>query len=106
MSESGVMENCNASSTHHQMMKPPSNAQILAVAHERSVVEWWGGNYWSMNVLEETPEAVYFPISNSLGFQPHPEFDGYTGLTKAFKFYLDSLLQGREYVSYQKKSCT
>jgi len=48
-------------STHHQIMIPHTNAEILLVALER------------FNLIEDY-EAVWYENSKSLCFQPHPEF--------------------------------
>lgn len=63
-------------SLHHQMMIPPSDAEVLAVASEctrREYVDARG------NVISEVPkrgediEAVWFPSLLGLGVQWHPE---------------------------------
>lgn len=60
-------------STHHQMMSPGSEAEILMTANE-SRVRWME----ERKILRdpETPdiEALYYKETNSLCFQPHPEY--------------------------------
>lgn len=63
------------SSTHHQMMYPGKQAQIVAVAYEDSRREWFDKGTFHTDVSEEDYEVIYYPNTNSLCFQPHPEFD-------------------------------
>lgn len=55
-------EEIMVSSTHHQMMVPSDKAIILATAN---IVKW---------PLHVDVEVVYYPHTNALCFQPHPEF--------------------------------
>lgn len=63
-------------STHHQMMIPTGQAQVLLVASEATRVESTEGN----RVLRYTPErgadieAVLYQRDKVFCFQPHPEF--------------------------------
>jgi gamma-glutamyl-gamma-aminobutyrate hydrolase PuuD len=91
-----------ASSTHHQMMKPSFPAEIWAKSTHRSVVEWYENGKFHKEVLPETPEVVYFPSTNSLGFQPHPEFDGYPELRKVFGVFLMVVLKNYQDITCQK----
>ena len=60
-----------ATSSHHQMMLPPQNAKILAVATEPTI----GVNQHNGCVnVPEVPEVVFFPNIKALGIQPHPEW--------------------------------
>ena len=68
------------SSTHHQMMQPGPEGQLLAVAFEstrRTECRAGGRTY---TVLEKQdggdPEVVLYPKMRALCFQPHPEFEG------------------------------
>jgi len=71
------------SSTHHQMMRPSDSANVLLYARlatkkvafdpEFEVFEdCCQGEFKA--VLEVDTEACYYPETNSLCFQPHPEF--------------------------------
>ena len=68
--EGDAVISCNSS--HHQMMIPDSYAKILATTNKPtfSVTE----NNTTM-VYPQCNEVVYFPITNGLGIQPHPEWD-------------------------------
>ena len=57
--------NIMVSSTHHQMMIPSDKGVVLAVA---DIVDWPKGEE------QEDIEVVYYPETNNLCFQPHPEF--------------------------------
>lgn len=68
----------DVSSTHHQMMDPSTaNSHIiLAVAGLSTVKENGEGEVFVQDTKDDRRdvEAVYFPETNSLSFQPHPEF--------------------------------
>lgn len=57
-------------SSHHQMMLPPLSAEILASSIGTTGIMGDGGSgyYHTVN------EVVYFPTTNALGIQPHPEW--------------------------------
>ena len=66
----------SATSTHHQMMRPPAHAKVLAWSKESTqresdteVVLCENANDW------EDPEVVFFKTDKALCFQPHPEYD-------------------------------
>ncbi len=65
-------------STHHQMMRPADNGQVLMVASEATYLE----NMEGTEVNRVTPErgtdveAVWYPNTKSLCYQPHPEIRG------------------------------
>jgi putative glutamine amidotransferase len=62
-------------SLHHQMMRPPEGAEVLAVASECTRREYMSDG----NIVREEPkrgedtEVVWFPNIKGLGFQGHPE---------------------------------
>lgn len=66
------------SSTHHQMMDPSEvdTAQVLAVAGRTTRKEDGWGNSLAQNLEDEMRdiEAVFFPETQALCYQPHPEF--------------------------------
>lgn len=66
-------------STHHQMMRPGSKGVVVAIADESSFVERMRGNEVVSQHTEgacSDVEVVWYSNTNSLCFQPHPEFDG------------------------------
>jgi len=62
------------SSTHHQMMKPSSKAILVASSTLSGSREWWEEGVFKRDVSKEDIEVVYYPETNCLCFQPHPEF--------------------------------
>lgn len=60
-------------STHHQMMIPAASGQLLLHAAESSVRESASQAY-PRGVEEKDTEAVFYPATKSLCFQPHPEY--------------------------------
>ncbi len=64
----------NMTSTHHQMMIPAVDAKVIAVANlscnkKAAKMEWHGEPKTWQDV-----EVVWYDGTNSLCFQPHPEF--------------------------------
>lgn len=82
------------SSTHHQMIKPSPDAIIIATANEGGEREWYEGQVFHKDVSKEDIEVVYYPKTNSLCFQPHPEFIGaeYESMQDYFFSLLDRCL--------------
>lgn len=67
-------EVADVSSTHHQMMKPSSEGNIIATASESSRRE----NVYSIDGgFDDDVEVVYYPNTQCLCFQPHPEYPGF-----------------------------
>ena len=76
--ESGKEHQCT--STHHQMMRTGPSSILVAVSAEDS-----GSGYSTVRVSsegararadgEEDVEVVWYPLSSSLCFQGHPEYD-------------------------------
>lgn len=62
------------SSTHHQMMMPPRDALIVATSSLAGKREWFDGEIAKKDISSEDIEVVYYRHTNSLCFQPHPEF--------------------------------
>lgn len=74
-----------ASSTHHQMMKPGPGGVVLATANENGYKEFMKDGEIVREVEEsDDVEAVYYPVTRSLCFQPHPEFPGMEELQEYF----------------------
>lgn len=81
-------------STHHQMMKPSNEAWIMWGSQECHRVET------DSEILDvgsdpnfEEAEVVYYGHTNSLCFQPHPEFNGFKPLTDMFFSTLDEMFK-------------
>lgn len=81
-------------STHHQMMLPSADAEIVAVANEGGFREWYDGEIAKRDVSEQDIEVVYYKHTNALCFQPHPEFVGaeYEGMKRYFQYLLNFYL--------------
>lgn len=60
-------------STHHQMQRPNADHRILAVAEPRRSTHYHDGNDSPIEMTQDI-EAVYYPNTNSLGIQWHPEW--------------------------------
>lgn len=81
--ESGLL--VFASSTHHQMMRPGPGGVVLATAKENGFKEYMKGDEAVREVVEEDDtEVVFYPVTRSLCFQPHPEFAGFGDLQDYF----------------------
>ena len=72
-----IMTGCKyeVTSTHHQMMRPAPKGVIVMVAEE-ATKKIAANDKWEKGEPEEFPdiEAVWYPDTSSLCFQPHPEF--------------------------------
>lgn len=82
------------SSTHHQMMKPSSKAVLVATACLNGERLWYEEGVFKREVSTEDIEVVYYPDTNCLCFQPHPEFGGikYTNMHAYFSGLLEKYL--------------
>jgi len=93
------------SSTHHQMMRD-AYVEDGAVSKILAVAEDVGGYKEYMrdgDIHRIGPgaaaydlEAIYYPITNSLCFQPHPEFDGVEECRSLYFQYLDEFIFNTE----------
>lgn len=71
------------SSTHHQMMRPGNGGEELMIATEAS--DHKNGNPNDNAVPNHDTEVVWYKDTNSLCFQPHPEYQtGDDDLVNAF----------------------
>lgn len=61
------------SSSHHQMLRLPSSAKLLAWAEPRISNIYIGADDVEMDSPEHEVEAAYFPNINAVGMQYHPE---------------------------------
>lgn len=64
-------------STHHQMMRLPDHAQLIAAAKESTRKESEHDTVYRDDKSKEydDPEVVFFSESKTLCFQPHPEYN-------------------------------
>lgn len=69
-------ESVIVSSVHHQMMRPSTNAEIIAVSTEATEKDFMSGGTIVVHGRKDgrDPEVVYWKETQSLGFQGHPEF--------------------------------
>lgn len=76
------------SSTHHQMMRPTNHGVILAIA-KISTMKCAARETWMQGMAGESDiEAVFYPDTRSLCFQPHPEYDRVPECRQYFFKYL------------------
>lgn len=87
-------------STHHQMMRPGVKGEVLGVASESTFYEHMGdGGIVRVHPDRgEDVEAVYYRHTNSLCYQPHPEYLQKGSPCQEWYFSLieEKLMQGRE----------
>lgn len=62
------------SSTHHQMMRPSGLAEIVAVADESTYRLAATSHVMKAHEHYQDIEVIYYPVTKSLCFQPHPEY--------------------------------
>lgn len=83
------------SSTHHQMMMPGGDAQVVATSNLKGNREWYDLEIFRKDVADEDYEVLFYERTKCLCFQPHPEFTGvpYEGMTSYFKSLIDRYLE-------------
>lgn len=87
-----------ATSTHHQMMRPGPGSVVIGIAEPRCATFKQDGWMLSDGRIEvdglNAPdyEIVFYPTERALCFQPHPEFQGHEELAKRYFDYLDRCL--------------
>lgn len=64
----------SVTSTHHQMQLPPNDAKVIAWAYPRLSQVYLNGDNKPIDDVPYEYEAVYYPNTNALGCQWHPEF--------------------------------
>jgi len=81
-------------STHHQMMKMGEAGVLLAYAHNVSTIRnnFVNGVFVGEQGEHQDVEVVYYPNTNALCFQPHPEFNGVPDCTNYFFNTLESVI--------------
>jgi len=84
-------EQVYVSSTHHQMMLPGEDAEIIATGNQKGRREWYDGEIFKSDISDKDVEVVFYEGTQSLCFQPHPEFSSveYLGMRKYFAELLD-----------------
>ncbi len=95
----GFNKTIEVSSTHHQMMKPDhfTDSIILLTANESTKKEYMSANHVVSRLVtkdypEDDVEAVYYPRSNALCFQPHPEYPGYDDCQDVYFWFIHNYL--------------
>lgn len=86
-----------ATSTHHQMMNPSNDGEVVAVAYEakeRHRVDANGNSFVCDPSRKGDPEVVYYEAQNCLCFQPHPEYTKGDELAKIYENYLETYCFG------------
>jgi Peptidase C26 len=82
----------DATSTHHQMMIAGKDAEIIAYADgvaKKHHTMFKDGRL----VTRWDPEVIWYEKTNSLCFQPHPEFPAGRGALREYYFELINLLR-------------
>ena len=79
------------SSTHHQMMMPGGDAVIVATATLGGSREWYDQEVFRKDVSDTDYEVAFYPSTQCLCFEPHPEFSGnvYAGTHSYFASLLN-----------------
>lgn len=93
--------NLIVSSTHHQMMRPGPDAEILATAREAKRKTAFGDTWLleDTEAVEKRPEdfddieVIWYEKTKCLCFQPHPEFDGFKQCTEYFFQLIEKALK-------------
>lgn len=69
-------ETFDVTSTHHQMMCPSDEAQVILIGNLPVEIRREYDSPQNINYLPESPdiEAVYYEYTNSFCYQPHPEY--------------------------------
>ncbi len=82
------------SSTHHQMMMMGSEGVLVASSTLLGTREWYDKEVARKDTSDLDIEVVYYERTNSLCFQPHPEFTGkkYEPMRDYFASLLDRYL--------------
>lgn len=90
----------NVTSTHHQMMERGWTGDIICTANgvSDSITVLWNGKFKTLSIKDikeqevQEIEAVYYMDSQSLCFQPHPEFGDAKDTLELFKYCLSEYL--------------
>lgn len=91
-------ETFDVTSTHHQMMIPSKEADIIITASCSTKKERMKTDYGILVIFDNTPldiEVLYYPKQNCLCFQPHPEFRGQDKLAERYMDYIEDYCLGK-----------
>jgi gamma-glutamyl-gamma-aminobutyrate hydrolase PuuD len=87
------------SSTHHQMMIPAETGEkvILLTANESTLKETMHDKllvrrHVNKDHPDDDVEAIYYPETNSLCFQPHPEYTGFGPCQEVYFYFINNYL--------------
>lgn len=100
---SGYVGEVIVSSTHHQMMRPPDDIEhiVLMTANLSTNKECMMGSEGNSNIVrryigakntEDDVESVYYPDTNCLCYQPHPEFHGFGRCRDIYFHFIENYL--------------
>ena len=104
----GLPKKLMVTSTHHQMMFPQPLTDGIVVMSNSSITDvkesmtQAGTKFLHNNMLEDV-EGIYYPYTDCLCFQPHPEIDLKGDTHKAFLYLMRNYLfgKGEEYSSLE-----
>ena len=89
-------EEFNATSTHHQMIRPTLDGKIVCTARESKkkthMRSTHGREITTWDSTTPDVEAVYYEENKVFGFQPHPEHQGHELLAERYFSYLNKYL--------------
>ena len=87
-------ETVRVSSTHHQMMADPTVGVVLMHSNEATKKEFMppDAKFTRFGKTGYDIEAMYYPKTNQLSFQPHPEMIGYTACRRIFFNMVNTLI--------------
>lgn len=99
----GINKTIIVSSVHHQMMIPCKTGNVLTLMEaqestwkalmQTSVIETT--RYTKYNTPSDV-EALYYPDTNCLCFQPHPEYAGHKQTKEVFFWFLENYCFSKE----------
>lgn len=83
-------------STHHQMMRPSPKGDVIMHVRGRSTIRQHMRDGISVSDTgeHEDVEAVFYPETNTLCFQPHPEFANNGDTRRVFFEFVKEFIQG------------
>lgn len=85
------------SSSHHQMMADPTIGQVLMHSKISTKKQYSKRkNSTVFGACGYDIEAMYYPKTNQVSFQPHPEYNGFNSCKRAFFDIVDTLLEKRK----------
>lgn len=79
-----INDEVQVTSTHHQMMRINKEVDHLPLVYAHEATRLENGSERVDAKDHDDVEAVYYPNTKSLCFQPHPEFPGYDECTELY----------------------